>query len=191
MAKKQRALTLIELLLVVALVAIIGIALFSTLRNGIDIWRRFLQPLPQQDLVLAFDRFSQDIKNAVAFSSLPFTGDRQQVNIATVVRNPLLKVQGVGQVSYIFDDAHGALLREEKDFSHLYSRGQGIVRPVASGLSMVRFEYYFYDAARKEFVWLNQWNQGKLPLAVRMYATLDDDQDESTFTKTVEILQGK
>jgi hypothetical protein len=51
----------------------------------------------------------------------------------------------------------------------------------------LKFQYYFYDKEKKEFLWKDEWQKTELPLAVRVELYLEDDAGAYRFTRTAEI----
>ena len=48
--KHNNAFTLVELLIVTAMLAVISLAIYSTFSSGLKIWQRVSKPIPEEDL---------------------------------------------------------------------------------------------------------------------------------------------
>ena len=182
-----RGLTLIELLLVVGMCAVIGMASYGTLRNGLTIWQRTLQPLPNEDLVIAFDKFNQDARNSFSFSGLTFVGEPANVEFITLVNSPQLKAKTVGKVAYSFDEGQSALRRSQRDFSQIYLGQEGRSVILLREVKRMRCEYYFFDKVKNAYVWVPRWEENGIPLALRMTLEVSNGKDYFEISKTVSI----
>ena len=61
--------TLVEMLLAASLVALVSIAAYQSMLNGYRIWQRSQRSGVEEDISLALDKISQDIRNVFSFSS--------------------------------------------------------------------------------------------------------------------------
>ena len=183
----RRGLTLIELLLVVGMCAVIAMASYGTLRNGITIWQRTLQPLTNEDLVIAFDKFAQDVKNAFNYSNLAFVGEPTRAEFVTLVDSSQLKVKTVGKVAYSFDEEIKALRRMKRDFSQVYSGNEEESAILLREVKRARFEYYFFDKAKNTYEWVSSWGESALPRALRLTLEVSDGKDYVEIARTVTI----
>ena len=77
---RRRGLTLVELLVASALMALVAGASVATLSGGFKVWQR-LQALGQQSqwTEVAFDEIRRDLRNTRRFSLIPFEGTYSQV----------------------------------------------------------------------------------------------------------------
>ncbi|MDB4349758.1 prepilin-type N-terminal cleavage/methylation domain-containing protein [Omnitrophica bacterium] len=199
MKKNSLGFTLVEMLVVSAIVVVISLAIYTTFNNGIKIWERANETIPEEDLNIFFDRFSSDLRNGFNFKEIEFKGNSDRLEFATLVISPRLKKRTIGQVIYFYDSAARTLKKEERDFSHIFREQEGIVKHALKNVKSLKFYYYFYDDDRKEYFWLEEWKKVKeeekekgktTPLAVRMIVEFDDETRILEFTKTVSMPVG-
>jgi hypothetical protein len=187
MLRKNKALTLIELLIVTAVLFVISLGIYATFSNGVKIWQRLNVNVPQEDLYILFDKFGSDIRNSLKFKNINFYGKNDEVSFAAIVGSQKLGRNTVGSISYFYDAGTGSVAREEKDFSDIYTAQKGAVREFSKDIKSLRFQYYSYDPLRKEYIWQSQWLEEDLPLAVWIEVEIEQAGEVFKFTKTVNI----
>ncbi|MFH0738722.1 MAG: prepilin-type N-terminal cleavage/methylation domain-containing protein [Candidatus Omnitrophota bacterium] len=185
--KTKSGFTLIEMLIVAAMVSIVSLAMYATLNNGLEIWQKVNNQIPESELGLLFDRLTFDLKNTLRFEGIKFNGERNKFSFATLINFPFVKRMTVGEASYIYEEGQGILSRAQKDFSQVYSKEDNPASDTLSNIKSLKFSYYFYDEQTKEYLWLEDWSKKGLPLAVRLELEFDNGKDTSKFTKTVSI----
>lgn len=185
--KNKSGFTLIELLLVVSMLAIVSLSIYATFNNGIKIWQKINRTLPEEDLVILFDKFTSDLNNSLNFDSIKFLGTEGKVELATLVNSPRLQVRTVGKVIYSYDSEAETISREQRDFSHIHSNGEGPVTDTIKNVKFFKFKYYIYDLEKKQYLWQDEWLKEGLPLAVRIELEIEDGSQINKFTRTVSI----
>lgn len=181
------SITFIEIVIVTATIAVISLATYSIFSSGLKIWQRVNQVLPEEDIDIFFDKFSFDVKNSLFFKGLKFEGNHDGFQIVTAVYSPRLKAKTVGKIIYTYDSYARTLVRQERDFSHLYTGQEGVPFQSLGDVTFLQFHYYFYDDQKDEFRWEDEWSNPKPPLAVRVEFRIGDDERERAFIKTVSI----
>lgn len=189
MGRKNRnsGLTLVEILMVVLIMAIISLAVYSLMSNGIRIYQRTSRFLPEEDIGVFFDKFYLDFKNSFSFTGVNFYGGQDRVASATFVSSLKLNNKTVGRVTYYYDRAKKTLSREQQDISDIYTGAKGAVTDSINEVRYLKFSYYLYDRESESFTWQDVWARDTLPLAVRMELELDNGQQKNSFIKTVGI----
>lgn len=185
--KSKIAFTLVELLLVSAMLGIISLAIFATFNSGIKIWQRLNTTLPEEDLDIFFDKFGTDLRNSFGFKYMNFIGTADKIEFATLVNSSRLNKRTVGLVTYSYDPMTEVLDREEKDFSQIYNDEEGIITLSLKNVASLGFQYYFYDEERREYLWDDEWRKEKLPLAIRISLEFNDGTQTNKVTKTVSL----
>lgn len=202
----DRGFTLIEMLIVTAILSVVALAIYATLNNGIKIWQKVNRQLPEEDLNIFFDKFTLDIRNTFKFTGINFSGTIEKVEFPTLVNpvrdygesgkrydvsngvnSPGLQKRTIGKVIYFYDDESKIISREQKDFSQVYSDEKGAIRESLRNVRALKFQYYLYDEQKKECLWQDEWSKEGLPLAVKMELEFDDGAEIKKFTKTVAI----
>ncbi len=185
----KSAFTLIEMLIVTAIISVISLAIFSTFNNGIKIWQRVNNPLPGEDTAIFLNKFSRDLRRTFNFEGIEFIGEKDRVEFASLVTSRNLQITTVGKIVYSYNTSNETLDRIEKDFSQIYSGEKGSVIQVLSKITDLNFLYYYYDTEKKEFNWEDSWHKGRFPLAVRLELkiNINSDGDIETYVKTVNL----
>ena len=184
--KPGRAFTLVELLIVSALLAIISMAVYAVFNSGVKIWQRIGDLTWEEDLNILLDKLQSDLRNSFDFQGIDFTGEKDKLAFATIVDSARLKKKTVGQVAYFFDTYSGTLSREERDYAHIFGEDRGRVSVVSTNIRFLRFQYRYYDEEMKRYIWNDQWATEGLPGAVRVELEFDDG-DAARITRTVDI----
>jgi len=182
--------TFIEMLIVTVMVSIISLAIYSTLNNGIKIWQRINRQLPAQDLLIFFDRFSNDLKNSFEFQGISFAGTENTLGFATLVSSARLNNKTVGKVTYSYDRQSEILSRQQQDYSQVCNQEESENKKFINNIKSLSFQYNFYDTKGNSYLWQYGWENEKLPRAVRMELEFDDGKQILKFTKTVSIPVG-
>jgi prepilin-type N-terminal cleavage/methylation domain-containing protein len=188
--KAQSAFTLVELLIVLAMISIIGLAIFTTLSNGIRIWQRLNLTVAQEDINIFFERIARELRNTFEFSTIKFQGDCDRIAFATFVVTPgSSQPQGtdIGQVSYYYDKMNRQLVKENRNYSQLYKGDTGIRQELLKDIDYLRFSYYFYDEQAREYLWLETWQEDYLPLAVRIELEFDNEQQPNRIIRSINL----
>ena len=182
--------TLVELLLVLAMLSIVSLAVYATFNSGIKIWQRINTEIPEEDLDIFFYKFSSDLRNSFKFTGIDFLGEQDKVAFSTLVDSQRLKKRTIGQVIYSYDFLAEILNREERDFSQIYSDESNIAAQSLRNIKSLKFQYYSYDKEKKEYLWNDEWQKKELPLAIWIVLEFDDSTLAIMFTKTASIPAG-
>lgn len=183
----KSAFTLIEMLIVTAIISIISLAIFSTFDNGIKIWQRVNNPLPGEDMAIFLNKFSRDLRKTFKFEGVEFIGEKDRIEFASLVTSRNLQITTVGKIVYSYNTLNETLDRIERDFSQIYGDEEGRVIQVLSKITDLNFQYYYYDTGKKEFNWEDSWHKERFPLAVRLELKINSDGDTETYVKTVNL----
>jgi prepilin-type N-terminal cleavage/methylation domain-containing protein len=187
MRKKNKAFTLIEMLIVTALLCVISLGIYSTFNSGIKIWQRLNKEVPEQDLYIFLDKFTSDIRNSVKFKAINFYGTENRLDFATIVNSSRMGKRTVGSVAYFYDPKTEMVYKEERDFSCIYAGDKGTVKEMLKNIKSLEFQYYSYNKEKKEYIWQNAWLKEGLPLAVWLQVEITDGDKVFKFNKTVNI----
>ncbi|MBI3602538.1 MAG: prepilin-type N-terminal cleavage/methylation domain-containing protein [Candidatus Omnitrophica bacterium] len=190
MKNSRRAFTLIELLVVTAILAVISLAIYSLINNGLKIWQRVNQRIIEEDLDIFFEKFAHDLRNCAKFSGVKFIGTPERLEFATIVNSPTLHRNTIGQILYVYDQETKQLERIQRDYSQIYSAEEGLAQPPLSNLKLFKFFYYIQNENSKERVWVQESPVDRVPLAVRIELQLTYGTETSKFTRTVSIPVG-
>lgn len=185
--KKSNGFTLVELLIVSALISIIGLAVYSVLSSGIRIWQRVNIEMPTQDLNIFLDKFSLDLRNSIEYKDLNFIGSKDQFEFATLLENSHFGGRTPAKVRYYYNYREKKLYREELDYSQIFNGDREDGTESLANIESLQFSYYFYDKESNAYSWLDKWPHEILPAAVRIEMKLNGVNQNNSFTKTVTI----
>jgi len=199
--KTQSAFTLVELIIVAAILCIIGLAIVSTFSGGLNIYYRMRgYSTVKADVLLALEKMDKDIRNTFAFKDIDFVGSAKKMTFPALVRSYGDKdtpYMSVGSVSYFIDDGSGKseLAREEKDYhasSMKEAAAKGVITDIAA-IEGLNFKYYSYDPINKTYDWQSSWDKTeekeelKEKKALKPAALLKDRREEIPLGVKVEI----
>jgi len=179
--------TLIEMLIVTAILSVVALAIYATLNNGIKVWQRVNSQSPEEDLNIFFDKFSLDLRNSFKFTGINFIGTIEKVEFSTLVNSPRLQKRTVGKLIYVYEPQNQILNRYQVDFAGVYSGEAGLVQQSLKNVRALKFQYYLYDKQNKVYLWQDDWSKESLPLAVRVELEFDNGAEIKKFTKTIGI----
>ncbi len=183
----KQGFTLIEMLIVTAILAVISLAIYATFNNGIKIWQRVNKPIPGEGANIFFDKFARDLRNTFKFTGLNFTGGQYRLEFVTLVNSPRLNNRTVGRVIYFYEPETKTLNRQQQDFSQIYNAEETAAQALLNNVKSLKFQYYLYNKEKKEYLWLDEWLRQDLPLAVRIELETNYGGHSDKFTKTVNI----
>ena len=114
----NKGFTLIEILLVVSLLMVMGASVTTSFLHGIRVYQRLNYVHQEEELAFLMERVTHDLKNAVNYSSIPFSGSEQSISFATLIQELLHQSSPMGfwpvQVEYRYDPNSEEVLRLEK-----------------------------------------------------------------------------
>lgn len=185
--KTEKGLTLIELLIVTAILSLVSLTIYSTFNSGIKIWQRVNRKISEEDLGIFFDKFASDLRNSFKFTGLNFSGRDDIIEFPTLVNSLTLHKRTVGKVIYFYDSGTKILSRKQKDFAQIYNDEEGSIQQLIKNIKSLKFQYYLYDEEKKEYIWQDEWSNEELPLAIKIELGFDDGVQINNFTQTVSI----
>ena len=68
--KSRTGFTLVELVLVTAMLSVVGLAAYSAFSNGIRLWKRVNEEVIQEDINMFFVKISRDLRNLSRYSGI-------------------------------------------------------------------------------------------------------------------------
>lgn len=195
----SRGFTLIELILVTAMLAVVGLAIYTAFVSGVQIWQRVTRTTETEDVALFFKNISYDLRNSFKLGTIRFRGEHQRVSFPTRIKHHTIEgvEDSIGKVTYAFDRRNKTLEKVQADYSEVYRKKAGVKRTLATGVASLSFEYYVFDAEREKYSWVTNWQardepfgreiEYNLPLIVKIEVGLPDGDFEKKFVKTVYI----
>lgn len=185
--EKKAAFTLIEMLVVMAIMSIVSLTVYATLNSGVKIWQRVNQAVPAEDVDIFFEKFTSDLRNGLKYTSIPFSGEEDEFELATMVNSRRLEKTTVGKVRYRFDQAKGEIVRRRIDYSAIYDSEDGAGEVLLQGVRLSKFTYYIYSEEKQKYLWQDEWIKQVPPSAIRIELEIKNNDQTNKFIKTVSI----
>jgi type II secretory pathway pseudopilin PulG len=169
---RRAGLTLVELLVVGAIVAVIGAAVAAMLAGGLRVWERaHAEAKNEAALAIGFDILERDVRNAFAFYGIPFQGRAASVSFSGLVAAGGAQGRGperIGTIRYAFDVQRQAVLRQTWLFPGAQPDSAG-AEALLSGIAEWTLTYLRGTREGAFSGWQNSWEgEHTLPLAVRV-----------------------
>ena len=112
---KDKAFTLVELLVAIAIFSVIAVVLYSCFRGGVISYRRIEQQTEfQQKVRHVFLKMTKDLKNMLYISNIPFEGYNEKASFVTTITESDNVNINVGRVSYYLKQNDGGQILVRK-----------------------------------------------------------------------------
>ncbi len=187
--------TLIEVLITMALVALISLAVFSLFDSGIRVLERVAPSLQEEDAAIFFEKFSRDLQNSFVYKPILFQGDKLGLLFPALIRTlpEMGGDQGVGRVSYFYDEASKSIQRRQENPSEIFEEKPPSPVILLENISSFQFQYYEWDPDERIYTWKEEWKEegeereGKRPFAVKVELILENQGRGRRLEKTFPI----
>ncbi|MBF0385983.1 MAG: prepilin-type N-terminal cleavage/methylation domain-containing protein [Candidatus Omnitrophica bacterium] len=151
--RNRKAMTLAEILLVVAIFSVITIAIYNSLSSGIKVWNKSRELLVEEDIVIFFDKLSMDLRNVYIHSKIKAKGNEHRLSFPSIViirsKDGKEISEQLGKVEYYYDPPTDAIYRRQAGYgealAEVFSSPQALVKGV-NGFKLS----YFYPAEEGE-----------------------------------------
>ncbi len=149
-----QAFTLIEMLIVVSLLSVTGLAVYNAIANGLRVWEYSRRYSAEEDVAIFFEKISGDLQNTYAYSLIEFEGKADKIFIPTIVRMPAdLKtpdknqmIEQVGALEYFFQKGKKTIYRRQSNYSQaLKTKRKLQAQPLATSVEGLRFTYFSFE----------------------------------------------
>jgi hypothetical protein len=176
------------------LVAIIAVAIYGMLSNGIKVWERVSGKSSAIDVNIFVDRIGMDLKNCLYFNNIEFSGTSTSLEFPAVIAQTARENQNpspISRINYSYDSDSQTVQRGSVDC--LLSAQQPDSRVMVEGVQDLDFAYYFFDKEKNLFFWVPQWppegviQTGAYPLAVRISLEIPAGDTVERLVKTISL----
>ncbi len=158
--------TLLELLLVTAILGVLGAAVGACIVGGVRVWdaaRSFGEP--ETDALIGLSLLQTDLVNSFGFDPVPFQGGATHVRFPALVSSgagdgaPSVAggAYGIGTIAYAFDAAQGRLVRQTVPFAE-GGGASAVSETVATGLRSCTFHFRDHADGADDATWVDAWN---------------------------------
>ncbi|MCM8800044.1 MAG: hypothetical protein NC900_04905 [Candidatus Omnitrophica bacterium] len=163
----------LELILVSSLIPIISLAIYFTFSSGIKIYQKINNNLPLEEINIFLNNFYKDIKNTFYFKDIPFQGDREKIEFASLIYSSYFKAKTIGKVIYLYEHGRKRLIRKDFIYGQDYLEKATNLK-ILENISNLNFKYYYYLEEKNDYLWMDDTFYGKIPLAVRIEFIFND-----------------
>ncbi len=166
---KVRGFTLVELMLVAALLAIVGLTIVATFAGGLKIFNRMeSHSVARADVLLCMEKMERDLRNTFSLKGLDFIGEAKRVTFPAILTtfSPEGRVRAsLGSFSYFRDDSRKERFfsKEEKIYTEAIkkeSSERGAVTALAP-VADINFQYFSYDPEAETYSWVDAWDKSE------------------------------
>lgn len=181
----KRGFTLIEVMLVTAIISTVTLGLYQALSNGIRVWQHSQALSVEQDIMIGFDKLSMDLRNAFDFSLFEFEGRSGRIAFSTIVKVPMgsrnaksasIYADQIGRVEYGFDVRKKMFYRRDANYGQALDGDFGEKRLLSSPVKGVLFRYF--DRIDGKLA-LRKVASDQLPAAVEAAVKYEDSKGET------------
>ena len=200
--KKKRAFTLIELMVVTAIIGMVVAAIGACLAGGMRAWdaaRTF--NLVESDAAVALSIMERDLRNSLNFPQVGFQGAPSTMSFPRLVESAggggnAVRVSGVassrapggvrkaGTVGYFLDQGRKGLMRKEWAFPSKAPSDKD-AENILPNAAAADFEFY-KASSEAGGTWQHEWHEStNLPSMVRINLSLENSGNKIRISRTV------
>jgi hypothetical protein len=184
--------TFIEITLAVSLIAIITLALYKSLANGLLVWSKARELVIEEDISIFFDKLAHDLRNTYVHTTQHFEGDGTRVTFPSLVwlpaMNPRFERDGyleqLGQVEYLFDHGRHAIVRRAANYSSVYMQKYDQEQVMAAPIERIQLTYYYLTDDGEVF---SEAVLGTIPAGMEVEVFIDDGRGRRSMKRYFNI----
>ncbi|VAW18715.1 hypothetical protein MNBD_BACTEROID05-1166 [hydrothermal vent metagenome] len=189
----REGMTLVEILLVVALIGILNVAIYYCLSSGLNVWKRSQGLVIEEDISIFFEKLTEDLRNKVRYSGIPTEGYEYKFSFPSVVytlqdsqkKNSSDQfVNRLGRVEYYYDILDKGIYRRQANYGQALEGYYQPARKIVSSVRQLRFRYYYFTDDG-EF-----WSDSVLdvfPLGVKVEVEMLEKGKKRKMSKFIEV----
>ncbi|MCM8791984.1 MAG: type II secretion system protein GspJ [Candidatus Omnitrophica bacterium] len=175
----KKGFSIIEAILVSAIIPVVGLAIYSTFNSGIKIYQRINRNLALEEINLFLNDFYQDLRNTFDFNDWSFKGESERLELVSLVYDPAFKTKIPGKIIYLYQADRKRLLRQQFSYPQIYSDADEKETKILENIYNLKFHYY-YLKEKDICVWQDTDLYGKMPKAVKIeFEWLDNSQQRA------------
>ena len=188
---KKKGFTLLEILMAVALIAVVSLAMYSNFSSGIGMMRRIARPISEEDLSIFFEKLTREIQNSFRYTDIPVSGEKEKLIFPTTIQTKpeLGSDQGIGRVTYFYNASLRSIDRQQENLNQIFKEEKVKTSSTLSHVSALNFQYYGYIPSESKYEWKEEWNsikeEKRIPIAVKIELQYDDEGKKRVFERTI------
>lgn len=195
-AAYKKGMTLIEILIVMSLIAMVTVGIYNALVNGLKVWDRSQRVLVEEDVVIFFEKITEELRNTYSFSLLELKGNEARFEFPTMIRTTLnqqraneeeVYVDQLGKVEYSFDPTKDSLYKRRAYYGQAVNFQFGESKKILSSVEDVQFRY-LYITDNEELSSLEVLDV--IPEAVEISVKFREHNKEKVIKKVIDIPVG-
>lgn len=174
-----RGFTFVETLIVVTIFSVLSLAVYATFTSGMRLWKRVDEiSLTQRRALLRLEKISQDLRQALNFSQIGFSGKSSELFFPLLSNdNQILKV------TYFIEE--DSLWRRQQTYRDILEEKEPpAARSLLSAVVELKFSFIFKEQDKADYSVKDTWAKEEgAPAAIKIELTVKKE----TFTKTINI----
>lgn len=176
--RHRKGLTLVELLIALAITAVVLTGFLSTLRGGIAAYRRIDSSANEiHELRLFMTLLESELRNSFFYAEAPFLGGAQEFSFPTVANDYEKDVVQKKPVWVRYEMRAKTLYRKESLLRNLFTEKKDSSKKIISPLKTFVVQYAYRQADHPEIFWFSEWpSQLGLPKGVQITLTFEGDK---------------
>jgi len=194
--KARQGFSLIELLVVCALLSVLGTVLYATFYQGVNLWKRAQTDRGEFRDIFFAERLSQDLRSALPLSSKKIRGKASEFEFYTLLRGSDLGLKETAsalqfpcRVRYYFDGTSRQIFREVQSYSQILTDSKERLKTTVVLQGAQRVEWMFMGRNKKAAIlWQKTWEKDYLPNAVKL--SIEYQGQKHLFMRTISIPGG-
>ena len=172
---KPRAFSLVELIIAVAIFAVVSIAIYSTFNSGLSVLRKVKNiDLAQQSFILKEERFARELRQTVHLRKLLLSGTKDRISFGQILDDKPYRV------TYYFDGPAQSFMRNADNLADILTDEKKIDPELKSKSAVflkkikgIKFAYLYLDLKKNVYAWAEEWKEDTLPRAVKLSISTD------------------
>ena len=196
--KKNKSLTLIELLMALTIFAVVAVAIYSVFSTGIISWRKGeIATALFREIRFGLDRISQEVRNQSSYNGLKLVGQADELYLISIIPFPeegKSEYHRLARVRYFLEDEgenNLSLFREREWTPSMEIDKMKLIHHIKS----LDFQYGRKEMEGEEATlnWQATWeDKEKGPAAVKINLAVKIDGEEArNLTKVIYLPQGE